>query len=144
MERGTGGQGEKEALSQRNRTFFVDNLRRQLLVISFQLLIVGGLRELGMFSHGYFGTECSDDVTISLFPLDRAVKIRDNAKNMRRTVDWKEVECPEQPSTVECGFFVMRFMKDLVADPSMLCRRDIGFFFYIVWEWTMQLFGKFD
>ncbi|KAI8563740.1 hypothetical protein RHMOL_Rhmol03G0132300 [Rhododendron molle] len=45
---------------------------------------------------------------------------------MRRTIDWKEVECLEQPSTVECGFFVMRFMKDLVADPSMLCRRDFN------------------
>ncbi|XP_058201697.1 uncharacterized protein LOC131316371 isoform X2 [Rhododendron vialii] len=63
--------------------------------------------------------------------IKTAVKIRDNAKNMRRTVDWKEVECLEQPSTVECGFFVMRFMKDLVADPSMLCRRDILYCLYI-------------
>ncbi|KAI8529971.1 hypothetical protein RHMOL_Rhmol11G0017500 [Rhododendron molle] len=59
-------------------------------------------------------------------------KNQDNAKNMRRTVDWKGVEyqmfmyCPKQPSTIECGFFVMRFMKDLVANPSMLCRRDFN------------------
>ncbi|KAF7152439.1 hypothetical protein RHSIM_Rhsim01G0080200 [Rhododendron simsii] len=51
---------------------------------------------------------------------------------IKTTVDWKEVECPEQPSTVECGFFVMRFMKDMVADPSMLCRRDILYCLYIL------------
>ncbi|KAF7113061.1 hypothetical protein RHSIM_RhsimUnG0164900 [Rhododendron simsii] len=46
--------------------------------------------------------------------------------NRRRNPDWKVVKCPKQPAEVECGFYVMRFMKDVIRDPSILNNRDFG------------------
>ncbi|KAI8529959.1 hypothetical protein RHMOL_Rhmol11G0016600 [Rhododendron molle] len=95
------------------------------------------LESLRSFDDNVATVACKEAFTITLdedmFGANvECRKNQDNAKNMRRTVDWKGVEyqmlmyCPKQPSTIECGFFVMRFMKDLVANPSMLCRRDFN------------------
>ncbi|KAI8543010.1 hypothetical protein RHMOL_Rhmol08G0185500 [Rhododendron molle] len=46
--------------------------------------------------------------------------------NKRRNPDWKVVKCAKQPAEVECGFYVMRFMKDVIRDPSILHNRDFG------------------
>ncbi|KAH7841193.1 hypothetical protein Vadar_026857 [Vaccinium darrowii] len=54
--------------------------------------------------------------------LSTAIKLRDNAKNLERILAWKEVECPMQPMNVECGFYDMRFMKELIANRSMLSK----------------------
>ncbi|KAF7142347.1 hypothetical protein RHSIM_Rhsim05G0020800 [Rhododendron simsii] len=31
-------------------------------------------------------------------------------------------ECPKQPTNVECGFYVMKYMKDLIRDERILSR----------------------
>ncbi|KAF7150098.1 hypothetical protein RHSIM_Rhsim02G0154800 [Rhododendron simsii] len=46
--------------------------------------------------------------------------------NRRRNPDWKVVKCSKQPIGVECGFYVMRFMKDVIKDQSILSNRDFG------------------
>ncbi|VVA35540.1 PREDICTED: PRUPE_6G193600, partial [Prunus dulcis] len=38
----------------------------------------------------------------------------------RKAVIWKTLSgTPKQPSSVECGYYVMRFMRDIIMDPSL-------------------------
>lgn len=32
----------------------------------------------------------------------------------------KVVECPKQPTNVECGFYVMKYMKDVIKEERIL------------------------
>ncbi|BBG96919.1 hypothetical protein Prudu_005880, partial [Prunus dulcis] len=33
---------------------------------------------------------------------------------------WKTLQgTPKQPNSVECGYYVMRFMRDIITDPSL-------------------------
>ncbi|KAL9408941.1 hypothetical protein AB3S75_047346 [Citrus x aurantiifolia] len=34
---------------------------------------------------------------------------------------WNDVKVPMQIGNVECGYYVMRFMKEIIADQSILC-----------------------
>ncbi|BBH02381.1 hypothetical protein Prudu_012921 [Prunus dulcis] len=43
-----------------------------------------------------------------------------NIVNRRKAVIWKTLSgTPKQPSSVECGYYVMRFMRDIIMDPSL-------------------------
>ncbi|KAL6329814.1 hypothetical protein AAG906_037526 [Vitis piasezkii] len=33
---------------------------------------------------------------------------------------WVKVVCPRQPGSVECGYYVMRYMKEIIANPNQL------------------------
>ncbi|KAK2652251.1 hypothetical protein Ddye_012107 [Dipteronia dyeriana] len=33
-----------------------------------------------------------------------------------KCVTWRMIKCPQQPTGVECGYYVMRYMKDIVAN----------------------------
>ena len=35
------------------------------------------------------------------------------------------MQCPQQDGDVECGFYVMRFMKDLITDTSILTKQNV-------------------
>ncbi|XP_058185700.1 uncharacterized protein LOC131302926 [Rhododendron vialii] len=60
--------------------------------------------------------------------IETALKIYDSSKgNRRRNPSWKVIKCPKQPTEVECRFYVMRFMKDVIKDPSILSNRDGSF-----------------
>ncbi|CAL5321672.1 unnamed protein product [Camellia sinensis] len=39
---------------------------------------------------------------------------------------WKVVQSPQQPTNVECGFYVMRYMKDLIGDQSILRKQNFN------------------
>ncbi|BBN68977.1 hypothetical protein Prudu_669S000100 [Prunus dulcis] len=42
------------------------------------------------------------------------------ARAGRKAVIWKTLSgTPKQPSSVECGYYVMRFMRDIIMDPSL-------------------------
>ncbi|ONH95177.1 hypothetical protein PRUPE_7G055100 [Prunus persica] len=42
------------------------------------------------------------------------------ARAGRKNVIWKTLSgTPKQPSNVECGYYVMRFMRDIIMDPSL-------------------------
>ncbi|CAL2238047.1 unnamed protein product [Prunus armeniaca] len=41
-------------------------------------------------------------------------------KQCRKAPIWKTLQgAPKQPSSVECGYYVMRFMRDIITDPSL-------------------------
>jgi len=38
----------------------------------------------------------------------------------RKAPIWKTLHgTPKQPSSVECGYYVMRFMKEIISDPAL-------------------------
>ncbi|RVW98134.1 hypothetical protein CK203_031850 [Vitis vinifera] len=41
-------------------------------------------------------------------------------KPTKREIDWRLVLCPRQESVVECGYFVMRYMKEIIDDPTLI------------------------
>ncbi|CAL9005154.1 unnamed protein product [Prunus brigantina] len=54
--------------------------------------------------------------------VNSAIKIYNShrAKEGRKAPSWKTLSgTPKQPSSVECGYYVMRFMKDIIMDPSL-------------------------
>ncbi|ONI13961.1 hypothetical protein PRUPE_4G254700 [Prunus persica] len=54
--------------------------------------------------------------------VNSALKIYNThiARAGRKNVIWKTLSgTPKQPSNVECGYYVMRFMRDIIMDPSL-------------------------
>ncbi|RVW29137.1 hypothetical protein CK203_102561 [Vitis vinifera] len=41
-------------------------------------------------------------------------------RSSKRDSTWVKVVCPRQLGSVECGYYVMRYMKDIIVDPSLL------------------------
>ncbi|XP_019149884.1 PREDICTED: uncharacterized protein LOC109146686 isoform X2 [Ipomoea nil] len=43
-----------------------------------------------------------------------------------RTVDWKKCRCPQQPGGSECGYYILRYMFEIVSKHSELhCLEEI-------------------
>ncbi|CAL2270856.1 unnamed protein product [Prunus armeniaca] len=54
--------------------------------------------------------------------VNSAIKIYNShiGRSGRKAPIWKTVPgTPKQPSSVECGYYVMRFMRDIIMDPSL-------------------------
>ena len=54
--------------------------------------------------------------------VNSAIKISNShiVRAGRKAVIWKTLSgTPKQPSSVECGYYVMRFMRDIIMDPSL-------------------------
>ncbi|BBN70472.1 hypothetical protein Prudu_1483S000400 [Prunus dulcis] len=54
--------------------------------------------------------------------VNSAIKIYNShiGRAGRKAVIWKTLSgTPKQPSNVECGYYVMRFMRDIIMDPSL-------------------------
>ncbi|BBH07147.1 hypothetical protein Prudu_019001 [Prunus dulcis] len=54
--------------------------------------------------------------------VNSAIKIYNShiGRAGRKAVIWKTLSgTPKQPSSVECGYYVMRFMRDIIMDPSL-------------------------
>ncbi|BBN69349.1 hypothetical protein Prudu_898S000100 [Prunus dulcis] len=54
--------------------------------------------------------------------VNSAIKIYNShiGRAGRKAVIWKTLSgTPKQPSSVECGYYVMRFMRDIINDPSL-------------------------
>ncbi|KAL6329317.1 hypothetical protein AAG906_016209 [Vitis piasezkii] len=41
-------------------------------------------------------------------------------KTSKKEPTWVKVVCPRQPGSVECGYYVMRYMKEIIANPNQL------------------------
>ncbi|BBH02326.1 hypothetical protein Prudu_012858 [Prunus dulcis] len=53
-------------------------------------------------------------------PGNRVVDEEAKTSAGRKAVIWKTLSgTPKQPSSVECGYYVMRFMRDIIMDPSL-------------------------
>ncbi|RVW82878.1 hypothetical protein CK203_038387 [Vitis vinifera] len=53
---------------------------------------------------------------------NRAIRINppEKQKTSKREPTWVKVVCPRQPGSVECGYYVMRYMKEIIANPNQL------------------------
>ncbi|XP_024039251.1 uncharacterized protein LOC112097892 [Citrus clementina] len=40
--------------------------------------------------------------------------------NKKKAVQWVSVKCPKQPGTFECGYYVMKYIQDIVRDLCIL------------------------
>ncbi|XP_019157803.1 PREDICTED: uncharacterized protein LOC109154502 [Ipomoea nil] len=67
-------------------------------------------------------------------PCNRTIKIKVNlnmafrlAYSHVRNINWKHCKCPEQPGVVECGYYVMRYMFDIVKKYSSVNCLDEAF-----------------
>ncbi|KAL6343186.1 hypothetical protein AAG906_020984 [Vitis piasezkii] len=52
----------------------------------------------------------------------KAIRINppEKQKTSKREPTWVKVVCPRQPGSVECGYYVMRYMKEIIANPNQL------------------------
>ncbi|RVW68988.1 hypothetical protein CK203_058575 [Vitis vinifera] len=47
-------------------------------------------------------------------------------KTSKREPTWVKVVCPRQPGSVECGYYMMRYMKEIIANPNQLTTKFDG------------------
>ncbi|ONH90529.1 hypothetical protein PRUPE_8G059600 [Prunus persica] len=84
------------------------------------LLIVRAKRETVYFLDPLPGNRVVDEEAKNI--VNSAIKIYNShiARSGRKAVIWKTLSgTPKQPSSVECGYYVMRFMRDIIMDPSL-------------------------
>ncbi|KAI5323908.1 hypothetical protein L3X38_032981 [Prunus dulcis] len=84
------------------------------------LLIVRAKRETVYFLDPLPGNRVVDEEAKNI--VNSAIKIYNShiARAGRKSVIWKTLSgTPKQPSNVECGYYVMRFMRDIIMDPSL-------------------------
>ncbi|KAF5943770.1 hypothetical protein HYC85_017847 [Camellia sinensis] len=86
-----------------------------LLVIDLALMIV------------YLLDPINSKINTSLeIVINIALKIYETTQRRRRTNPvWNVVQSPQQPTNVECGFYVMRYIEDLIRDQSILRKQNI-------------------
>ncbi|VVA15108.1 PREDICTED: ubiquitin-like-specific protease [Prunus dulcis] len=101
------------------------------------LLIVRAKRETVYFLDPLPGNRVVDEEAKNI--VNSAIKIYNShiARAGRKAVIWKTLSgTPKQPSSVECGYYVMRFMRDIIMDPSLAfekkVRRNYLHTFYVV------------
>ncbi|BBN69667.1 hypothetical protein Prudu_1084S000200 [Prunus dulcis] len=84
------------------------------------LLIVRAKKETVYFLDPLPGHRVVDEEAKNI--VNSAIKIYNThiARAGRKNVIWKTLSgTPKQPSSVECGYYVMRFMRDIIMDPSL-------------------------
>ncbi|VVA34291.1 PREDICTED: ubiquitin-like-specific, partial [Prunus dulcis] len=84
------------------------------------LLIVRAKRETVYFLDPLPGHCVVDEEAKNI--VNSAIKIYNShiGRAGRKAVIWKTLSgTPKQPSSVECGYYVMRFMRDIIMDPSL-------------------------
>ncbi|VVA37756.1 PREDICTED: ubiquitin-like-specific, partial [Prunus dulcis] len=84
------------------------------------LLIVRAKRETVYFLDPLPGHRVVDEEAKNI--VNSAIKIYNShiGRAGRKAVIWKTLSgTPKQPSSVECGYYVMRFMRDIINDPSL-------------------------
>ncbi|RVW75554.1 hypothetical protein CK203_056463 [Vitis vinifera] len=57
--------------------------------------------------------------------VNMAIRINppEKQKTSKREPTWVKVVCLRQPGSVECGYYVMRYMKEIIANPNQLTQR---------------------
>ncbi|VVA40593.1 PREDICTED: ubiquitin-like-specific protease, partial [Prunus dulcis] len=84
------------------------------------LLIVRAKKETVYFLDPLPGQRVVDEEAKNI--MNSAIKMYNThiARTGRKNVIWKTLSgTPKQPSSVECGYYVMRFMRDIIMDPSL-------------------------
>ncbi|CAN6573108.1 unnamed protein product [Malus baccata var. baccata] len=52
-----------------------------------------------------------EELSTEMFKAQKGIKGRKN-------INWKVVKCPLQEGTVECGYYVMKYMKEIIDDSN--------------------------
>ncbi|CAL9018477.1 unnamed protein product [Prunus brigantina] len=84
------------------------------------LLIVRAKKETIYFLDPLLGNRVVDEEAKNI--VNSAIKIYNShiGRPGRKAPIWKTLPgTPKQPSSVECGYYVMRFMRDIIMDPSL-------------------------
>ncbi|CAL8991831.1 unnamed protein product [Prunus brigantina] len=84
------------------------------------LLIVRAKKETVYFLDPLPGNRVVDEEAKNM--LNSAIKMYNShiGRQGRKATIWKTLPgTPKQPSSVECGYYVMRFMRDIIMDPSL-------------------------
>ena len=84
------------------------------------MLIVKAKRETVYFLDPLPGNRVVDEDAKNI--VNSAIKIYNShiGRPGRKAPIWKTLPgTPKQPSSVECGYYVMRFMRDIIMDPSL-------------------------
>ncbi|CAL9001906.1 unnamed protein product, partial [Prunus brigantina] len=84
------------------------------------LLIVRAKRETVYYLDPLPGNRVVDEEGKNI--VNTAIKMYNShiARSGRKAPIWKTLpNTPKQPSSVECGYYVMRFMRDIIMDPSL-------------------------
>ncbi|CAL9010845.1 unnamed protein product [Prunus brigantina] len=84
------------------------------------LLIVRPKREIVYFLDPLPRNRVVDDECKNI--VNTAIKMYNShiSRQGRKAPIWKTLQgTPKQPSSVECGYYVMRFMRDIIIDPSL-------------------------
>ncbi|CAL9011648.1 unnamed protein product [Prunus brigantina] len=90
------------------------------------LLIVRAKRETVYFLDPLPGNRVVDEEGKNI--VNSAIKIYNShiARAGRKAPIWKTLPgSPKQPSSVECGYYVMRFMRDIIMDPSLAFEKKV-------------------
>ncbi|RVX02468.1 hypothetical protein CK203_031127 [Vitis vinifera] len=60
--------------------------------------------------------------------VNMAIRINppEKQKTSKREPTWVKVVCPGQPGSVECGYYMMRYMKEIIANPNQLTAKFDG------------------
>ncbi|ESR60836.1 hypothetical protein CICLE_v10017703mg, partial [Citrus x clementina] len=48
------------------------------------------------------------------------LNVKESASSNKVKVNWATVKAPRQPGNVKCGFYVMSYMQDIIADNNVL------------------------
>ncbi|CAL2256450.1 unnamed protein product [Prunus armeniaca] len=103
------------------------------------LLIVRAKRETVYFLDPLPGNRVVDEEGKNI--VNSALKIYNShiGRPGRKAPIWKTLPgTPKQPSSVECGYYVMRFMRDIIMDPSLEFEKKIR----IKFSETFYVFAK--
>ncbi|CAL9000639.1 unnamed protein product [Prunus brigantina] len=90
------------------------------------LLIVRAKRETVYFLDPLPGNRVVDEEGKNI--VNSAIKIYNShiARQGRKAPIWKTLSgTPKQPSSVECGYYVMRFMRYIIMDPSLAFEKKV-------------------
>ncbi|KAL6348163.1 hypothetical protein AAG906_039611 [Vitis piasezkii] len=59
--------------------------------------------------------------------VNMAIRINPpKTENIKEEPTWVKVVCPRQLGSVECGYYMMRYMKEIIANPNQLAAKFDG------------------
>lgn len=73
-----------------------------------------------------------------------------NKNSRKQQAIWKNLHgTPEQPTSVECGYYVMRFMRDIIHDPDLNFEKKVkrnildilSLFYYVIFLFNRRLYS---
>ncbi|KAL6311876.1 hypothetical protein AAG906_021641 [Vitis piasezkii] len=119
--------------------YYIRHLHRKLIDgKQFPLWVLVALEMKRMIAY-YLDPMVVNHNIISFY---RAIRINPpKKKTSKREPTWVKVVCPRQPGSVECGYYVMRYMKEIIANPNQLTSKVFGVFSIWIIQWLLYFDG---